>query len=266
MMLLQPRLSQSGRIILLCCAALVFLVFLGHEAIRYLGILRLRSLNTVPRPEHVEKALVMGKMPEEQVEWAHELRPDWTPYIYSASVPPEPGYPLTLPIQRGREAGVYLSFIVDHYPNFPAYTVFLHASDHHWHNDESQGHWTNVTLANLRLDTVERDGYVNLRCNHNPGCPLSINPLSPTQTDIETGDPRSFFADMYQEVLNVTTRDQVPEHLGAACCSQFAVTRARILARPWEDYVRMREWALRGSDYADGRMNSYGVGWVFESL
>ncbi|KAI6804542.1 hypothetical protein KC361_g46 [Hortaea werneckii] len=190
----------------------------------------------------------------------------WTPYIYSASVPPEPGYPLTLPIQRGREAGVYLSFIVDHYPNFPAYTVFLHASDHHWHNDESQGHWTNVTLANLRLDTVEREGYVNLRCNHNPGCPVSINPLSPTQTDIETGDSRSFFAEMYQEVLNVTTREQVPEHLGAACCSQFAVTRARILARPWEDYVRMREWALRGSDYADGRMNSYGVGWVFESL
>ncbi|KAI6839675.1 hypothetical protein KC340_g3087 [Hortaea werneckii] len=220
----------------------------------------------MPRPERVEKALVMGKVAGEEVGWAHELRPDWTPYIYSASVPPEPGYPLTLPIQRGREAGVYLSFIVDHYPNFPAYTVFLHASDHHWHNDDALGPSTPTTLANLRLDTVEREGYVNLRCNHNPGCPVSINPLSPTQTDIETGDPRSFFADMYQEVLNVTAREQVPEHLGVACCSQFAVTRARILARPWEDYVRMREWALRGSDYADGRMNSYGVGWVFESL
>ncbi|KAI7543818.1 hypothetical protein KC331_g7178 [Hortaea werneckii] len=198
-------------------------------------------------------------MAGERVKWAHELRPD-------ASVPPEPGYPLTLPIQRAREAGVYLSFIVDHYPNFPAYTVFLHASDHHWHNDDSQGPFTPATLANLRLDTVDREGYVNLRCNKNPGCPVSINPLSPTQTDIETGDPRSFFADMYQEVLNVSAREQVPEHLGAACCSQFAVSRERILARPWEDYVRMRDWALRGSDYEDGRMNSYGVGWVFESL
>lgn len=76
-MLLQPRLSQSWRLIIFyCCCAVVMLYFIGREAIRYLGILQIRSLNTVPRPEHVEKALVMGKMPEERVEWAHELRPE----------------------------------------------------------------------------------------------------------------------------------------------------------------------------------------------
>lgn len=76
MMLLQPRLSQFWRLILLCCLGIVFLVFLRRETIRYLRILQTRSLNTVPRPEHVEKALVMGKMVGERVRWAHELRPE----------------------------------------------------------------------------------------------------------------------------------------------------------------------------------------------
>ena len=75
-MLLQPRLAQFWRLILLCCLGIVFLVFLSRETIRYLRIQQTRSLNTVPRPEHVEKALVMGKMKGERVRWAHELRPE----------------------------------------------------------------------------------------------------------------------------------------------------------------------------------------------
>lgn len=85
-------------------------------------------------------------------------------------------------------------------------------------------------------------------------------PKSPSQADIDKGDIRAYFAQAFQELFAVSTED-IPEALGSVCCSQFAVSRARIRERPRADYVRMLDWAANTN-----LPNGYGVGWVFEKI
>ncbi|KAL2152155.1 hypothetical protein VTH82DRAFT_5339 [Thermothelomyces myriococcoides] len=51
----------------------------------------------------------------------------------------------------------------------------------------------------------------------------------------------------------------VPERVGVSCCSQFAVSREAVRARPREDYVRWRDWLLRTplDDDLSGRVFEY---------
>ena len=149
--------------------------------------------------------------------------------------------------------------MVDFYSQLPKYTIFIHSNLDQWHNDLFGTH-TSPALKNLRLEAVDAQGYVNLRCEHNPGCPTSVHPWNPTQIDIEKDDIRAYFPQVYQTLLNVPL-DQVPEHIGNVCCGQFAVSRERILQRPREDYERMLRWAEE-TDLTD----SFGVGWVYEKI
>lgn len=183
----------------------------------------------------------------------------WTPYIYTTSTPPEPGY-LVAPTARGREAVPYLDFIVTHYDRLPTYMAFIHAAPKQWHND-ILGRHTLPILQNLHLDSVARLGYLNLRCTHEPGCPVSVNPHAPTEIDVRNGDIRASFVDVYMQIFGVAERELVPQHVGGVCCAQFAVSRERVLQRPREEYARMLDWAVNGVE-----TDSFGVGWVFEKV
>lgn len=180
----------------------------------------------------------------------------WVPVVYSVDA--ERGYDFKVPKNHGREAMVYLTFIIDHYDVLPEIIAFTHATDVQWHNDVLGDRTSNV-LKNLRYDTVESKGYVNLRCTHVPGCPTAVHPHDPSDTDIKNDDVRVYFADYFMELFNVT-RAEVPEHIGGVCCAQFAVTRDRIRQRPREDYVRMRKWVMTPG------LDSHDIGWVFELL
>ncbi|KLU90861.1 hypothetical protein MAPG_09386 [Magnaporthiopsis poae ATCC 64411] len=214
-------------------------------------------MQVVPNPATLDKVLVLGKIPNEDVSWAHKLK-QWTPFIYTMGKKPEPGYVLRPPSLQGREAIVYLSFIIDYYDPLPDITAFVHEGREQWHNSEL-GPSTATILENLRVDTVRRRGYVNLRCKHDPGCPTDVNPLEPSPLDVERGDIRAHYADVYMELFNVS-RDAIPKQLGHPCCAQFAVTRDRIHQRPREDYVRMRRWAMEQTV-----TTSFNAGWVFET-
>ncbi|KAK2746178.1 hypothetical protein FQN57_003300 [Myotisia sp. PD_48] len=204
----------------------------------------------------VSPSLVVPKTTGENVSWVEELPPYWTPFIYT--VDKEPGYPLQSPANRGRESIVFLTFIIDNYNSLPNITVFSHAKDIQWHNDVA-GNRTIDNVLNLRVAAVKEKGYVNMRCHWNPGCPISVNPLAPTEGDIRIQDMRASFADIYTHFFNVT-RDEVPKAIGSVCCAQFAVTRERIRARPREDYVRMRDWSM------ETRLGPGDIGWVFEKI
>jgi hypothetical protein len=172
---------------------------------------------------------------------------------------PEPQF-LTAHSSRGREVAAYLSFIVNFYDELPAYSIFIHANPDQWHNDLF-GPQTSRALENLRLAAVDAMGYVNLRCTSNPGCPSHVNPYNPTSTDIEKDDARASFPRIYKDLFGEDAL--VPEQIGGICCAQFAVSRARIRQRPRSDYVRMLDWVNEKSlPFVD----SYGVGWVFETL
>lgn len=170
----------------------------------------------------------------------------------------EEGYGLHVPGNRGREAMTYLTFIIDHYDALPKTMAFVHATNYQWHNDVPGGKNLKV-MKNLRVDTVQKRGYVNLRCEVEPGCPTSVYPFNPTELDIKNNDVRAYFTDVYTELFNVT-KNEVPSEIGAVCCGQFAVSRDRVLQRPRADYVRMRNWALKVP------LDNKSIGWVYEKI
>ena len=184
-------------------------------------------------------------------------RPNTTPFIYSMSRRRETDLPVPHS-SRGREVSAYLSYVIDYYDQLPPFSIFIHAGERQHHNDLF-GPETKIVLENLRLETVDAKGYVNLRCLHSPGCPSHVHPNNPTEFDIKVHDTRAYFAQIYKELFGADK--PVPDVIGGICCAQFAVSRDQIQRRPKSDYLRMMNWVDKGSKQM---VDDYGVGWVFE--
>jgi hypothetical protein len=184
---------------------------------------------------------------------------DTTAFIYSTDKRPELDLHLAHS-RRGREVSAYLSYVIDYYDNLPPYSIFIHADEKQRHNDLF-GPKTSTILQNLRHEAIDAKGYLNLRCMHNPGCPSHVAPNNPTEADIKAGDARAHFAQIYRELFGMNA--VVPDEIGAPCCAQFAVSRKQIRRRPKSEYIHMMKWV----DETSARLiDSYAVGWVFESL
>lgn len=184
---------------------------------------------------------------------------EFRPFIYTTEHPPEPGC-LIPRTSRGRETASYLSYILDNYDTLPTYSLFIHAGSEQWHND-ILGRKTADVIKALRFEHVQANGYTNLRCSNDPGCPIGVNPLDPSEQDVLNKDTRAFFAEIYMELFGVL-HEQIPAHIGNVCCAQFAVTRDRIRDRPKADYERMLHWVSKNHEHVD----DFGVGWVFEKI
>lgn len=150
----------------------------------------------------------------------------------------------------------YLTYVIDHYDSLPATIAFLHSHRsgffQAWHVD-TPVHDNVAAMQSLKLDFVERNGYVNLRCNWNPGCEeshrknehvtreiwqevfwdTSTPPVNETATALEVSDPEDEEKQMY-----------IPSEVGAACCAQFVVSKGQVLKRPLRDYEKFRNWVI----------------------
>lgn len=204
--------------------------------------------------------LVLATTAETDNDWLHyELGDVLTPeYGYSAEiyVTDDQNAPLHTPANKGHEAMAYLTYIIDTYHNLPPVSIFLHGHREAWHNNIMLDMSTSEMIRNLRLDKVEKDGYFNLRCHFNPGCPEHLYPFA-TEYDSEKSE-ELLIKDAWMEVFQVS-EDQVPRVLAQACCSQFAVTADRIRMLPLEKYVHFRDWLLKSdlTDYLSGRIFEY---------
>ena len=121
-----------------------------------------------------------------------------------------------------RETMAYLTFIIDHYLVLPEIMVLLHPHlegwPHAWHNDAPD--YNNInSVKSLRLDYVRQNGYANMRCIHDPGCPAEIQPSRHEAGRVE----EALFAEVYMEFFGVN-RSSVPDVVATPCCAQFAVS------------------------------------------
>ncbi|KAI9752044.1 MAG: hypothetical protein M4579_005772 [Chaenotheca gracillima] len=116
-------------------------------------------------------------------------------------------------------------------------------------------------LRSLRLDTLAKRGYLNLRCTWNQGCPSELELASlPDRHADEEFDTRTETAILYKASFKTLfPESDVPDVVAASCCSQFAVTKAKILERSKADYERYREWLLDTplDDNYSGRVFEY---------
>jgi hypothetical protein len=163
-----------------------------------------------------------------------------------------------VPENKGREAMAYLTYLIDHYSNLPSTIAFIHSHrdsyPQAWHNDVED--YSVVTiLRDLQIPYVQETGYVNLRCTPDPGCPAEIQPFREPYEEHREAEHQ--FVPAWRYIFGNDT--EIPKEVGAACCSQFAVSRSEVLKRPRRDYIRVREWILQSTLPSDvsGRIMEY---------
>jgi hypothetical protein len=185
-----------------------------------------------------EFELVVASTKKEDTSWLHTYLPSWHKNIYVAD---DAGAALTVPKNKGREAMVYLTYMIDRYDSLPRSVLFLHASRFAWHNDDPD-YDALPTLRNFQLPYLRRQGYVNLRCVWVIGCPSEIRPA---HDEIHRDDAKLMAKNVYKKSFEELLPEvPVPDLVAVSCCSQFGVTRETIRSRPKADYIRYREWLL----------------------
>ncbi|GAP86670.1 hypothetical protein SAMD00023353_2000600 [Rosellinia necatrix] len=188
--------------------------------------------------EDRELELVVASVKAENTSWFDTYLPEWHKNVYVAD---DPGAALTVPRNKGREAMVYLTYLIERYDSLPAAVVFVHASRFAWHNDDPD-YDALPALRRLRLPYLRREGYVNLRCVWVIGCPGEIRPAIDAAADKpEVVTARHVYKQAFEELLPDVP---LPDLVAVSCCSQFAVTRDAVRRRPRADYVRYRDWLL----------------------
>lgn len=227
------------------------------------------------KPPPKDNRIVMARLMEQDVDWVTEELPEyvthsqvlnatrltmecrWSSAIYTVD---DPNAALKTPKNKGNEAMVYLTYLIDNYDNLPQVSAFLHPHrdgyPRAWHTD-AENYSNVISIRTLRLDTVLNRGYVNLRCNWIPGCPDEIQPFR--TTDAHRSAEHEFQSAWKYMFGNSSSSPDVPDVVGAACCAQFAVSKKQILERQKSEYETYRNWLLDTplDDAVSGRIFEY---------
>lgn len=204
-------------------------------------------------PAHkYQKALISGHLSIENTTWMITDLPEIELYLYTVN---DLKAPLHTPRNKGREAMVYLTFIIDHYDALPDVMIFMHAHRRAWHNADVLGNDAVQMIRRLSAERVIRDGYMNMRCQWFPGCPDWIHPLD---TTIDTQKKEQ--ALLKPAWLELFPGVPVPETLAQPCCSQFAASRDAVRSIPLEQWTFWRQWLL------DSRLDSGLSGRIWEYI
>ncbi|PLB35158.1 DUF3431 domain-containing protein [Aspergillus candidus] len=205
--------------------------------------------------------IVVGRLSNEDTSWILRDLPEWQNAIYTVD---DPSAPLSVSKNKGKEANAYLQYIIDNYHNLPETIIFLHSHrdgyPQAWHTEFSQ-HSNVETVQMLQTDHIQRNGYANLRCNPNPGCPDEIRPFLPSSSssvlqNSGAKDTDLAFARAWVSFFNST---DVPDVVATPCCAQFAVSRKQVLKRPLSAYTQYHRWLMQTEleDDVSGRVMEY---------
>ncbi|KAL8817884.1 MAG: hypothetical protein Q9223_003365 [Gallowayella weberi] len=222
-----------------------------------------------------DKVVIMAKVESEDTDWVaqnlpeytlpplsqipnahsnHFLNPSWQHAIYTVNPSSNtPNTTLTTPQNKGHESMAYLTYIIDHYTSLPRTLAFIHPHRlgfrNAWHTD-TPFHSNADSLRTLNIPFVQNNGYVNLRCNWNPGCKKAHRKNKHITPEV--------WAEVFKGLSKASFQQPgfVPGEVGAACCAQFAVSRERVLERPKSDYEGLRRWVMETelSDAQSGRV------------
>lgn len=138
----------------------------------------------------------------------------------------------------------------------------MHAHQFAWHNNELLDADSAQMVRFLSPERVTREGYVNLRCSWDPGCPEWLHPENTVQNDSKQEE--ILLAKSWSQLFPL---DPIPTVLAQPCCAQFAVSRERILETNKMRYIYMRDWLLRTdlSDFLSGRVFEYIWQFIFSA-
>ncbi|KAJ8105225.1 hypothetical protein OPT61_g10307 [Boeremia exigua] len=217
-----------------------------------------------PSPPLPDRIIVMVKVPKDDTHWVHELQ-DWQSAIYDIDIETPHNISTLDPLtnstlrtlrNKGNEANAYLAYIVQNYNTLPSTIAFLHPhKDGYpaaWHTDNDE--YSNiVSLQTLNINFVQSNGYANLRCVNDPGCPQEVMPFRDPPEKHRTAE--AAMSDAWHELFNT----DVPHVLATPCCAQFAVSSKQVRMRPLKEYKRFYTWLMETplDDETSGRIMEY---------
>lgn len=220
---------------------------------------------TKPPGSNYTKALVVPKLRRENTSWIEEELGDLIevgllkPAVYVVDDPKAELHP---PKNKGHEVMVYLTYIIDHYDELADVNMFMHAHREAWHNNDILGNDAVEMIRRLSPERVTREGYMNLRCHWDPGCPAWLHPGSTKKNNNKKEE--ILLAQAWSQLFPL---DPIPNILAQPCCAQFAVSRERIQRTSKMRFIVMRDWILRTqlSDYLSGRVFEYIWQFIFDA-
>lgn len=221
---------------------------------------------TKPPGSEYTRTLVLASTRLENTSWVEEQLADMLapsgPLSHAIYVVDDKTAPLHPPKNKGHEAMVYLSYIIDSYDELPDVSIFMHAHRYAWHNNELLDTDAVEMVRRLSPERVTRLGYMNLRCHWDPGCPDWLHPGAIEANTAKKEE--NLIAAAWTQLFPL---DPIPTVLAQPCCAQFAVSRERILATPKQRYVYLRDWIQRTelSDYLSGRVFEYIWQFIFSA-
>lgn len=154
--------------------------------------------------------------------------------------------------------------MIDHYDDLPDIVIFMHAHRYAWHNNLLQGQDQSPMIKMLNLERVQRMGYMNLRCHHEPGCPDWIHMDRPGGDFDFFRKPEEIYwrRHVWEEIHPGAP---VPLSLSGVCCAQFALSKDRIRQVPIERLLHYRRWLMNTGmdDQYSGRIFEYIWHYIF---
>lgn len=221
------------------------------------------SAAPTPGPPLPDRVVVIAKLPTDDTSRVYTELQDWQSAIYdidtetphnTSTLDPLTNSTLYTLRNKGMEANAYLAYIVQNYNNLPSTIAFIHPhKDGYpiaWHTDNNQ-HSNVVSLQTLNIDFIQTNGYANLRCVHDPGCPHEVMPFRDPPEDHRTIE--AAMPDAWRDLFRNT---DVPHVLATPCCAQFAVSSKQVQKRSLEEYKRYYTWLVETplKDETSGRV------------
>lgn len=216
--------------------------------------------NAKPVGSTYTKTLVMPRTTEEDVSWVKDNFGPGSGIRAAIYVVDDAKAELHPPKNKGNEVMVYLTYIIEHYDELADVNIFMHSHRYAWHNNDLMGNDAVETIGRLSAERVQRLGYMNLRCQWEPGCPKWMHPRT-KDADVNKKE-EIMLGKSWPELFPM---NPVPKVLSQPCCAQFAVSKDRIRSLPKARYIFYRDWLLRTplSDYIAGRVWEYIWHFVF---
>lgn len=151
---------------------------------------------------------------------------------------------------KGREASVYLKYIIDYYDHLTPYTIFLQDEEKSWHH---QGSIINHVLS--QINKSEKFYNFNNRCLAR----IKSNKLYPMMEEYFNKYLQSYIGNI-EKYGNWT--------VGYKCCAQFIVNKEYIRKYPFEMYKNMFKYMMNNNKYdekAKGHMFEWTLHLLFDN-
>jgi len=177
------------------------------------------------------------------LDWINKITTDKAvAIIYSASKPHE-FEPLSIPKHfarnKGMDASMYLSYIIDHYNELPERTLFVHHHEENW----TQDYPLPFIINNLNWNAAKYFSIGNRK--------MYVNPYSSISNEHQQIIKDNWY--IFQGNIEHT------ENIFFYCGTQFCVHRDLILQYPVTFYKGLLNWVYETplADYYTGRMFEY---------